>query len=193
VQLWLAFFMNLFVLLYLINWMPTLLRQAGQPLQTAILLTVWYNIGGFLGGLAMGWIADRSGAPHTVLAVAYVGAAVFITTAAFSIDNLAILLPAMFFTGVSINGGQASLNTIAATYYPTAIRATGIGWALGIGRIGSILGPIMGGIFVGAGWGVSSVILVNTVPAVIAAASILLLRRHRTAEIAALAATPSRP
>jgi AAHS family 4-hydroxybenzoate transporter-like MFS transporter len=192
VQLWLAFFMNLFVLLYLINWMPTLLRQAGQPLQTAILLTVWYNIGGFLGGLAMGWIADRSGAPHTVLAVAYVGAAVFITTAAFSIDNLAILLPAMFFTGVSINGGQASLNTIAATYYPTAIRATGIGWALGIGRIGSILGPIMGGIFVGAGWSVSSVILVNIVPAVIAAASILFLRRHRTAEVAALAGTPSR-
>lgn len=190
--LWVAFFMNLFVLLYLINWMPTLLRQSGQPLQTAILITVWYNIGEFLGGLAMGWLADRSGAPHTVLAIAYVGAAVFITTAAFSIDNLTILLPAMFLTGVSINGGQASLNTIAATYYPTAIRATGIGWALGIGRIGSILGPIMGGMFVGAQWAVPSVILVNTVPAIIAGASILLLRRHRTAEIASLAASPSR-
>jgi AAHS family 4-hydroxybenzoate transporter-like MFS transporter len=99
----------------------------------------------------------------------------------------------MFLTGVSINGGQASLNTIAATYYPTAIRATGIGWALGIGRIGSILGPIMGGMFVGAGWAVPSVILINTVPAIIAGASILLLRRHRTAEIASLAASPSRP
>ena len=193
VLLWIAFFMNLFVLLYLINWMPTLLRQAGQPLQTAILLTVWYNIGGFLGGLAMGWIADRSGAPHTVLAVAYVGAALFIVVDAYSIDTLAILLPAIFLTGVSINGGQASLNTIAATYYPTAIRATGIGWALGVGRIGSILGPLMGGIFVGAGWAISAVILVNTIPAAIAAASILLLRHRRGAEAASAAAGGAMP
>lgn len=186
--LWIAFFMNLFVLLYLINWMPSLLRQAGQPLETAILITVWYNIGGFLGGLGMGWIADRSGAPHTVLAIAYVGAAFFITAAAFSIDNFAILLAAMFLTGISINGGQASLNTIAASYYPTAIRATGIGWALGVGRIGSILGPLLGGVFVGAGWPVSSVILVNTVPAAIAAGSILILRHRRSAEAAAVTA-----
>ncbi len=191
VLLWVAFFMNLFVMLYIINWMPTLLRQAGQPLETAILVTVWYNIGGFLGGLAMGWIADRFGSPHTVLAVAYGGAAVFIITAAFSIHNTMILLPAMFLAGVSINGGQASLNTIAATYYPTAIRATGIGWALGVGRIGSILGPILGGIFVGAQWSVPAVILVNTVPAVIAGVSILMLRRHRAAEMAALTPNPA--
>jgi AAHS family 4-hydroxybenzoate transporter-like MFS transporter len=184
ILLWLAFFMNLFVLLYLINWMPTLLRAAGQPLQVAILLTVWYNIGGFLGGLAMGWLGDRFGSLHTVLFVAYAGAAVFIGTAAYNIDNIAILLPAMFLTGVSINGGQATLNTITATYYPTAIRATGIGWALGIGRIGSILGPIVGGILFGAHWAISSIIFVNAVPAVIAALSILALRRKRSAELA---------
>lgn len=191
--LWAAFFMNLFILLYLINWMPTLLRQAGQPLETAILTTVWYNIGGFLGGLAMGWISDRFGSPHNVLSVAYVGAVAFIAVAAFNIGNPAIFIPAMFLTGVSINGGQASLNTIAATYYPTAIRATGVGWALGIGRIGSILGPVVGGILVGAQWSIPSVILANTVPAVVAAVSILALRKKRSAEIAAAAAVPSHP
>lgn len=191
--LWVAFFMNLFILLYLINWMPTLLRQSGQPLETAILTTVWYNIGGFLGGLAMGWIADRFGSPHNVLSIAYVGAVAFIATAAYNLDTTMILIPAMFLAGVSINGGQASLNTIAATYYPTAIRATGIGWALGIGRIGSILGPVVGGILVGAKFAVSSVILATTVPAVIAAVTILALRQKRSAEIAAEAVNAARP
>ena len=187
ILLWIAFFMNLFVLLYLINWMPTLLKMAGQPLETAILITVWYNLGGFIGGLVMGWLADKFGKPHTVLAVAYVGAAVFITVAAYSLQNVAILLPAMFLTGVSINGGQASLNTIAATYYPTAIRATGIGWALGVGRIGSILGPIVGGALVAAQFAIPTVILANVIPAVIAAGIIVALRQKRTAELAAMA------
>jgi AAHS family 4-hydroxybenzoate transporter-like MFS transporter len=187
ILLWIAFFMNLFVLLYLINWMPTLLKMAGQPLETAILITVWYNLGGFIGGLVMGWLADKFGKPHTVLAVAYVGAAVFITVAAYSLQNVAILLPAMFLTGVSINGGQASLNTIAATYYPTAIRATGIGWALGVGRIGSIFGPIVGGALVAAQFAIPTVILANVIPAVIAAGIIVALRQKRTAELAAMA------
>ncbi len=187
--LWTAFFMNLFVLLYLINWMPTLLNKAGQPLQTAILTVVWYNIGGFFGGIAMGWFSDRLSAPHGVLAIAYVGAAVFIGVAAFSIGNPYLLFPAMFLAGVSINGGQASLNTIAATYYPTAIRATGVGWALGIGRVGSILAPAIGGILVAAQWSIPSVILVCTVPAAIAAIAILSLRRHRAHEMAGIAAS----
>jgi AAHS family 4-hydroxybenzoate transporter-like MFS transporter len=182
--LWVAFFMNLFVLLYIINWMPTLLRQAGQPLQTAIIATVWYGIGGVIGGLTMGWLADRFG-DYTILAIAYVGAALFIAVDAFSTNNTAVLIPAMFFTGVSINGGQASLNTIAATYYPTAIRSTGVGWALGIGRIGSILGPVVGGILVGAQWSISSVILANIVPAIVAAIAIVILRQRQPARIAA--------
>jgi AAHS family 4-hydroxybenzoate transporter-like MFS transporter len=187
--LWTAFFMNLFVLLYLINWMPSLLTKAGEPLQTAILTVVWYNIGGFCGGIAMGWFSDRFKAPHGVLSIAYVGAAVFITVAAFSVGNPLVLIPAMFLTGVSINGGQASLNTIAATYYPTAIRATGVGWALGIGRIGSILSPAIGGMLIAAQWSIPSVILANVIPAAIAAVAILSLRHRRAAEMAGMTAS----
>ncbi len=190
VLLWIAFIMNLFILVYMIFWMPTLLRQVGQPLHVAILATIWYAIGGIVGGLFMGWIADRIGSLPKVLAFGYLGAAVFIAVAAFSVHDTSILIPAMFLTGFSINGGQPSLNTIAATFYPTAIRATGIGWALGVGRIGAVIGPLVGGLLVGAHFAVPSVILANIVPALVGLVAIVLFH-VRTAEPAAVV-VPSR-
>jgi MFS transporter, AAHS family, 4-hydroxybenzoate transporter len=180
--IWIAFVMNLFVLTYIIFWMPSLLRQAGQPLDVAIHVTIIYSIGGVIGGLTIGWLADRVGSLYGVLAAAYVGAALFISVAAGSLHNTAILYPAMLLTGFSINGGQPSLNTISAIYYPTAIRATGIGWALGIGRIGAVLGPMVGGMLVQAKFAVPSVVLANTIPAAIAALAILALRQKRAYE-----------
>jgi MFS transporter, AAHS family, 4-hydroxybenzoate transporter len=183
--LWIAFIMNLFVLTYLISWMPTLLKEAGQPLSVAILATVWYSIGGIAGGLGMGFIADRIGSLPKVLAFGYLGAAIFITLAAFSTQNTALLIPAMFLTGVSIQGGQPCLNTIAATYYPTAIRATGIGWALGVGRVGAFIGPLIGGALVAAHVPIPFVIMANVIPACFAAATIVVFQlRHRAAPVA---------
>jgi len=186
-MLWIGFIMNLFILVYLINWMPTLLREAGQPLSVAIRVTIWYAVGGIVGGLATGWIADRIGSLPKVLAFAYLGAAVFITVAAFSTANTSVLIPAMFLTGFSINGGQPCLNTIAATFYPTAIRATGIGWALGVGRVGAVIGPLVGGALVGAHFAVPSVILANIIPAVIGAVAIMLFYLRVTERTAAAA------
>jgi MFS transporter, AAHS family, 4-hydroxybenzoate transporter len=193
VLIWIAFIMNLFVLVYIIFWMPTLLREVGQPLDVAIRATIFYSIGGIVGGLTVGWIADRVGSLYGVLACAYVGAAVFITIAALSMQDTTILIPALFMTGFSINGGQPSLNTISGIYYPTAIRATGIGWALGIGRIGAVVGPLVGGLLVGAHFSEPSVILANTIPAVVAAIAIVALRatvkRREAARAATAAAT----
>ncbi len=184
--LWVAFTMNLFVLTYLISWMPTLLKQSGQPLSVAIIATIWYSIGGIAGGLGMGFIADRVGSLPKVLAVGYLGAAVFITVAAFSTQNTPVLIAAMFFTGMSIQGGQPCLNTISATFYPTAIRATGIGWALGVGRVGAFIGPLIGGYLVSQQFSVPAVIMANVVPAFIGAIAIVLFQtRHRAQPVAA--------
>ena len=185
VLIWIAFIMNLFVLVYLVFFMPTLLRISGQPIDVAIKVTIFYGIGGIFGGLIMGWVGDRIRSLYTVLALGYVGAAVFITVAAFSVQNTAILIPAMFFCGFSINGGQPSLNTISGIFYPTAIRATGIGWALGVGRIGAVVGPLVGGFLIRTHWPVPAVILANVIPAAIAALCIALLRRERAALAAA--------
>jgi AAHS family 4-hydroxybenzoate transporter-like MFS transporter len=185
ILIWIAFVMNLFVLVYLVFWMPTLLRQSGQPLDVAIRVTIFYGIGGIVGGLSMGWIADRIGSIYGVLALGYVIGAVFIAVAAFSIHDTSILIPAMFMSGFAINGGQPSLNTISGIFYPTAIRATGIGWALGVGRIGAIIGPMVGGLLVALHWPVPSVILICVIPAAIAAVAIVLLRQKQAAELAA--------
>ena len=181
-MLWIAFVMNLFILVYMIFWMPTLLREAGQPLNVAITVTIMYGIGGIVGGLVTGFIADRIGSLPKVLAVAYVGATIFIIVGAFSVHETAILYPAMFLTGFSINGGQPCLNTIAATFYPTAIRATGIGWALAVGRIGAVIAPLIGGFLVAAHFAVPTVILANVIPAIIAAAAIVLFHRRHAAQ-----------
>ncbi len=186
--LWMAFIMNLFILTYLISWMPTLLRQSGQPLTIAIIATIWYSIGGIVGGLGMGFIGDRVGTLPKVLAVGYLGAAVFIVVVAFSTQNTAILIPAMFFVGFSIQGGQPCLNTISAIYYPTAVRATGVGWALGVGRVGAVIGPLIGGLLVGAHFGVPSVILANVIPALLGVVAIVLFQARYTVQAAAAVA-----
>ncbi|MGH7032748.1 MAG: MFS transporter [Stellaceae bacterium] len=188
-MLWIAFVMNLFILVYMIFWMPTLLREAGQPLNVAITVTIMYGVGGIVGGLATGFIADRLGSLPKVLAVAYVGATIFIIVGAFSVHDTAILYPAMFLTGFSINGGQPCLNTIAATFYPTAIRATGIGWALAVGRIGAVIAPLVGGFLVAAHFAIPTVILANVIPAIIAAAAIVLFHRRHAAQSRMVAAT----
>lgn len=189
ILLWIAFVMNLFILVYMIFWMPTLLRESGQPLNVAIMVTVVYAFGGIFGGIGTGWIADRIGSLPKVLAVSYIGAAVFITVAAFSVHNTPLLFAAMFLTGFSINGGQPCLNTISATYYPTAIRATGIGWALGVGRIGAVIGPAIGGILVGAHFSVPVVIMANVIPAIIAAGAIVLFHLRHAEQMRAVPAS----
>ncbi len=188
IMLWIAFVANLFILTYLVFWLPTLLRRVGQPLEIAIMVTIWYAIGGCVGGLTMGWLADKLGSLPKVLATAYGMAAVTICVAAFSLTNTPVLVVAMFLTGCCINGGQGSLNTISAMFYPTAIRATGIGWALGIGRIGAVIGPAVGGILVGAAFSSSNVVLANILPAVIGVIAIALFNlRHAAVSEATVA------
>ncbi|HEV8015825.1 MAG TPA: MFS transporter [Stellaceae bacterium] len=187
-MLWIAFVANLFILTYLVFWLPTLLRQVGQPLSVAITVTICYAIGGLVGGLGMGWLADKLGSLPKVLATAYGCAAVTICVAAFSLGNTPVLIGAMFLTGCCINGGQGSLNTISAIFYPTAIRATGIGWALGVGRIGAVIGPAMGGILLQAGFAPANVVLANVVPAVIGVIAIALFHfRHAAQSEASIA------
>jgi AAHS family 4-hydroxybenzoate transporter-like MFS transporter len=90
---------------------------------------------------------------------------------------LGLLFCAAFLTGWGIFGGQPTLNSLSATYYPTDLRSTGIGAALGIGRVGGIIGPLVGGLMLGAHWSNESVFYAAAVPAAIAALSSVLLAR----------------
>jgi AAHS family 4-hydroxybenzoate transporter-like MFS transporter len=85
-----------------------------------------------------------------------------------------------FFAGAGIVGGQTGANALAASFYPTYIRSTGVGWALGIGRIGSIVGPIFGGIMLSLHWPLTTVFMAAAIPSLIGSGAIFLMGRTQT-------------
>ncbi|WP_409020666.1 MFS transporter [Brevundimonas vesicularis] len=172
--LWVAFFMNLLVMYFLVNWLPTLLKGAGLPLSMAILSTAILNLGGVVGAIALGRMIDRF-SPYIVLGTAYAASAAFIALLAFGGTNLTVLLVGAALSGFGVVGAQIGCNALTAAVYPTNIRATGVGWALGVGRIGAIVGPLVGGVLLGAGWTPQSLILLAVIPAVVASLAVFIL------------------
>jgi AAHS family 4-hydroxybenzoate transporter-like MFS transporter len=175
VLLWLAFFMNLLVMYFLVNWLPSLLRSQGLPLNIAIISTATLNLGGVVGAIMLGRLIDRR-EPTVILGLAYLASAAFIAMLAYAGTNVALLLLAAALAGFGVVGGQIGLNAVAASTYPTAVRSTGVGWALGVGRIGSILGPVAGGALLSSGWSSQELLLAAVPPALAAAGAVFLLR-----------------
>ncbi|WP_244129770.1 MFS transporter [Burkholderia gladioli] len=142
--LWGLNFANLLNLFFLSNWLPTIVRDLGQPRAVAIAIGTLLQVGGTLGTIGMGLLIDRAGY-FRVLVPGFVAAALAILL----IGQPGLPLPALFAVvllgGICIVGGQPAINALTASVYPTRIRATGIGWGLGIGRAGSIVGPVAAG------------------------------------------------
>jgi MFS transporter, AAHS family, 4-hydroxybenzoate transporter len=142
--LWVIFFMSLLELYFLNNWLPTIMTGSGIALETAAIITALFQLGGTVGALTLGRRIDRN-VSFNVLALAYGAACVAVLAISAAGSSLALLTLTIFAAGFCVIGGQTGSNALAAEFYPTAIRSTGVGWALGIGRIGSILGPFVGG------------------------------------------------
>jgi AAHS family 4-hydroxybenzoate transporter-like MFS transporter len=90
-------------------------------------------------------------------------------------QSVAAVMVAIGFSGLFVIGSQFGMNALAAAFYPTSMRVTGIGWALGIGRIGSILGPVIGGIVLARGWDVRDVLMLAALPSAVAAVAVGML------------------
>jgi AAHS family 4-hydroxybenzoate transporter-like MFS transporter len=176
--LWVAFFMNLLVMYFLVNWMPSLLRASGLPLNVAILSTAVLNAGGVVGAIVLGRFVDRLN-PYLVLGGAYSASALFIAAIAIGAANIWTLMIATFLAGFGVVGAQIGMNALATGLYPTSIRSTGVGWALGVGRIGSIIGPVTGGILLSLGWNAQSIVLIAAVPALLAGLAVFALRGRK--------------
>ena len=174
VLLWTAFFTNLLVMYFLVNWLPTLIEQAGLPLRTGILSVALMNLAGVVGAIALSRLLDLWN-PYWLLGINYGVSAIFIALLATGTSSGYLALIAAAFVGVGVVGGQIGCNAIAAAQYPTLIRATGVGWALGIGRIGAISGPLIGGSLLAAGWTPQAMILLAVVPILMAALAITVL------------------
>jgi len=165
--LWVAFFMGLLDIYFLANWLPTVLNDLGASVSEAVMIGSMLQIGGVVGTFALGSVVDRFS--FRALGLTYfVG--VFAIAAIGQLGHSATLVTiAIFAAGFCIIGGQIAANGLTAGYYPTAVRATGVGWALGMGRIGSIVGPLVGGILLSAKWSTAAVFLAAAAAALCAA------------------------
>jgi AAHS family 4-hydroxybenzoate transporter-like MFS transporter len=171
--LWVVNFMNLICAYFLANWLPIMMNDAGHSPAHAVLAGTTLWIGGLLGNLILGWLVERYGFGPVMTGMFSV-ASVSIAAIGLVSASLPQALVVITVAGFCVMGGQSALNALAATYYPTAVRTTGIGWAMGIGRFGSILGPLIGGELMGLNWSVPHLFLAAAVPTMIAVAASLL-------------------
>ncbi|MBN3723061.1 MFS transporter [Burkholderia sp. Ac-20379] len=141
VMLWIAYFMGLVIFYASINWMPILLKDAGLAPKTATLISALFPLGG-VGAVLSGVLMDRFNA-NRVVAVCYALTAVSVYFIGQAAGNVGALVVIVFLAGVLMNTAQSSLPALAAAFYPTAGRGTGVAWMLGIGRFGGIAGSFL--------------------------------------------------
>lgn len=137
--LWLTYFMGLVIVYLLTSWLPTLMRDSGASMEQSAFIGALFQFGGVLSAVGVGWAMDRYN-PHKVIGLAYALAGVFAWLVGQSLGNVALLATLVLLAGMCINGAQSAMPSLAARFYPTQGRATGVSWMLGIGRFGAILG-----------------------------------------------------
>ncbi len=173
--LWVVFFMSLLDIYFLALWLPTVLNDLGATVSMAVLIGSMLQIGGVVGTFALGSVIDRFS--FRALALVYL-VAVFAVAAIGQLGHAAIPVSlAIFAAGFCVVGGQIAANALTAGYYPTSVRATGVGWALGIGRVGSIIGPLVAGVLIDAKWSTGALFMAAAAAAACAALASLLLSR----------------
>jgi len=171
-MLWAVFFMNLMVFYFLQSWLPTLFTDSGLSQQSAVLMTTLISVGGIVAGIISGPLMDRYNA-YKVLCALYLGGALFVVL--IGMASPALLALATFCAGFCVSGSQKSINALAVIFYPTHVRSTGVGWALGIGRFGSILGPVLAGWLLSWGWSAASLMQLAALPMLLAAVLIYMM------------------
>lgn len=141
VMMWLAYFMGLVIFYGLINWMPLLLKDAGLDPRTATLISALFPLGG-VGAIFFGWLMDRANG-NKVIAAGYVLTALFIFAIGQAVGSVGVLVVLVLVAGTLMNTAQSSMPALAAGFYPTSGRATGVAWMLGMGRFGGIVGSML--------------------------------------------------
>jgi AAHS family 4-hydroxybenzoate transporter-like MFS transporter len=170
-----VFFMSLLDLYFLSNWLPTVLNDLGASVSEAAAIGSMLQVGGVVATFALGNIIDRFS--FRALALLYF-IAVFAVGAIGQLGHSVTLVTlAIFVAGFCIVGGQIAANALAAGFYPTSVRASGVGWALGIGRVGSIVGPLVGGALLAMKWSTGAVFVAAAAAALCAALAAFSLSR----------------
>jgi AAHS family 4-hydroxybenzoate transporter-like MFS transporter len=144
--LWICFAATLMTHYFLSSWLPLLGAASGLSREQISLTAMLYSIGGTLGGILMSMLMDRYG--FVVIAMLFALAIPSITLLGLTGMSGPALLPLVFAAGLTVLGAQFGNNAAAGSLYPTEFRAKAVGWALGVGRLGSILGQVLGGLLI---------------------------------------------
>jgi AAHS family 4-hydroxybenzoate transporter-like MFS transporter len=177
ILLWFVFAINLAQFYLTQSWLPSILAGFGYSLGARAWATSLFTTGGIVAAFAIGPAMDRIG-PYRSLAILYFvgGILVALTGAAFT-SSVTIVMLVAFASGFCVSGGQKSVIAVAAVYYPTSIRSAGVGWALGIGRIGGIGGPWLVSRLLAAQWSPQAIFYLLGIPMVCAAIAIGVMGR----------------
>jgi len=174
VLLWVGFCMAFGTLYFLLSWIPQLATNTGLTLEFAIYSGAVLNVGAFFGMVTLGFLADRIGLKRVIVAWLILAALAMVLFGNFQ-TSVAILL-AICFIGFFMEGGFIGIYAAAAQVYPTLIRNTGVGWAIGAGRTGAILSPYIAGVLVDSGMSMSDSFKVFSAPLLVGAAAIGMMK-----------------
>ena len=165
-QLWAALFFAFGCLYFLISWIPKLATDAGLSIELAIYAGTIFNVGAFFGIVLQGYFSSKIGLKKTI---SFFLLLTFLLMMSFKLFvGTDILLLVYFLLGFSLQGGFVGLYSVAARLYPTEFKTTGVGWAIGMGRIGGILAPLIGGFFISIGLSLSANFFIFSIPALFA-------------------------
>ncbi len=130
-------------LYFLANWLPTLAKESGLSLNQALMIGSTLQLGGTIGSVVMGLKIDKTGF-YKVLIPVFIVAVMSVALIGYAVSHIALLFIIIFIAGFAIVGGQPAINALSASY-PVSLRTTGVGWSIGIARLGSVIGPFGGG------------------------------------------------
>jgi MFS transporter, AAHS family, 4-hydroxybenzoate transporter len=176
ILLWIINFMNLLCVYFLANWLPVVMNETGHSAQEAVLAGTMMWVGGVVGNLLLGWLVDRRGF-GPVLSWTFAVAALAVVTIGHVAGSLTLGFLAIGIAGFCVLGAQSGLNALGPTYYPISVRSTGTGWASGIGRFGSVVGPILGSQLISLQWSTAQLFQAAAVPAALAVVAMVIFWR----------------
>ncbi len=153
--LWTVFFLCFSTLYFLMSWIPKLMEDSGYDQAVGHKAFFLFNLGGVIGIYLLGWLSTRWKLSNLVF-VLLMSSAVGMVIFAAAPNQLDLLLFLIFAIGILQQGGFTGLYGAAAKVYPTEIRSTGIGWAVGLGRFGAVAGPAVAGYLIAAGFDMSA-------------------------------------
>jgi MFS family permease len=166
IRLWIALLTSFATLYYLTAWIPKLASQMGLDLKLAIYAGMVFNLGAWVGIITQGFLSGKFGLQRTIFVFLTITGILMMIFSFFKGSSLILIIFGLI--GFALQGGFVGLYALAARLYPTEIRSTGVGWGMGLGRIGAIISPILGGYLTQKGVSTEANFIIFAIPAIIA-------------------------